>query len=472
MRWKDRMSIWGFALACFAGCPAPTSACSCWGPLPACEAFGAAAAVFIGRVEHIVFNEPTMTIRGSGNRNRGPLSEDMRLMPPPEGEVRFTVEESFVGTEESSVSVFTGRGGGDCGYPFKVGDRYLVYANRNPQNGHLRTSICSNTQALIDAGKDLEFLRQLPPKGSDARISGRVMQITRDEVREQFECHGPMKNIRILVTGEKRHYEVVTDTQGQFNLKVPGGQYEVHAVLPDYFDQEYLTRKLEVNDRGCATLSFNAQLGGRISGRVYDPFGTPARRIEVSLIAGGSQEESPQQKKGVFAWTDQDGAFELKRLVPGRYLLGINLVMPPNPEQPYPPTYYPGETDPGSASIIMVGLGQQLGDHNLHLPPKLAEKAVQGSVVWPDGQPVQRALVSLDDLKAPYFANYATEVTDDQGRFRLRGYVGRAYKVQAFGEDPNQAEKYPEGVHAEPLNVTLNEDVTGIRLVLMWPGRN
>src|SRR5258708_2270168 len=48
--------------------------------------------------------------------------------------VHFSVEESFYGAAEAGgeTVIYTGSGGGDCGYPFVVGTSYLVYAAPRP----------------------------------------------------------------------------------------------------------------------------------------------------------------------------------------------------------------------------------------------------------------------------------------------------------------------------------------------------
>ena len=42
--------------------------------------------------------------------------------------VKFDVAKSWKGVEKKTVLLFTGRGGGDCGYGFEKGESYLVYA--------------------------------------------------------------------------------------------------------------------------------------------------------------------------------------------------------------------------------------------------------------------------------------------------------------------------------------------------------
>jgi hypothetical protein len=71
--------------------------------------------------------------------------------------VRFKIEESWKGTLSKEATVFTGQGGGDCGYKFEVGQRYLVYAYRY-KDADLGTNICQRTASLIEAAEDLKVL--------------------------------------------------------------------------------------------------------------------------------------------------------------------------------------------------------------------------------------------------------------------------------------------------------------------------
>jgi hypothetical protein len=57
--------------------------------------------------------------------------------------------------------VRTGLGGGDCGFRFEVGKRYLVYAFAD-DSGRLSTGICSGTAMLQDSLANLSYLRGDP----------------------------------------------------------------------------------------------------------------------------------------------------------------------------------------------------------------------------------------------------------------------------------------------------------------------
>jgi hypothetical protein len=71
--------------------------------------------------------------------------------------VRFRVEKSWKGNLPREVIVVTGQGGGDCGYRFEVGGKYLVYAY-GPNETSLGTNICQRTAALSEARADIKHL--------------------------------------------------------------------------------------------------------------------------------------------------------------------------------------------------------------------------------------------------------------------------------------------------------------------------
>src|SRR5690348_8564388 len=88
------------------------NACSCVRGVTVCQAYAEASAVFIGIVSEI---SPTQRSR--------PDKSDVYF-----GKLaRISVVEIFKGVSSPEITVVTGNGGGDCGYPFERGKRYLVY---------------------------------------------------------------------------------------------------------------------------------------------------------------------------------------------------------------------------------------------------------------------------------------------------------------------------------------------------------
>ena len=118
-----------------------TGLCTCVGPRTPAQALESADAAFTGRV-----------IR---------MRDTVFPGEPPNGGwqrryVTLRVDRSWKGVETRTVTVVTGTGGGDCGFPFEEGESYLVYARGGPDE--LETSICGRTSDLSYAAADLRAL--------------------------------------------------------------------------------------------------------------------------------------------------------------------------------------------------------------------------------------------------------------------------------------------------------------------------
>jgi hypothetical protein len=84
------------------------------------------------------------------------VGEVMQINPEGYGvSVKFRVESVWKGKLTQEVIIFTGHGGGDCGYQFEVGESYLVYASGS--NESLSTNICQRTAPQSEHG-DIKLL--------------------------------------------------------------------------------------------------------------------------------------------------------------------------------------------------------------------------------------------------------------------------------------------------------------------------
>jgi hypothetical protein len=92
--------------------------------------------------------------------------------------VLFNVKEIWKGLEVSQTIIETGMGGGDCGFEFKTGQEYLVYASDTKEYGdYYSTGICDRTSAIQSAGEDLELLGQGMTPTRDIDLSDEVRSI-------------------------------------------------------------------------------------------------------------------------------------------------------------------------------------------------------------------------------------------------------------------------------------------------------
>jgi hypothetical protein len=123
-------------------------ACSCPSSGPPCQNAFQVDVVFAGTVRSVV-----------------PLPDD-DLPPLRPGEMRiprtvrveFDTVVPFRGTPGSNVTVLTAGSGPACGYGFKPGERYPVFANR--KGTEVVTGICSRTRTLSEATEVLQFFKK------------------------------------------------------------------------------------------------------------------------------------------------------------------------------------------------------------------------------------------------------------------------------------------------------------------------
>ena len=139
------MTVWSMVLVTAAAIllSAETGrACTCAGAPSVAQARDQAAAVFSGRVVKV-----KRVKAGSGPERVGWFNL----------EVVFAVTQWWKGVERPTVSVFTNSQSSACGYGFRSGRSYLVYA-QGVEGGRLATGICGRTRRMKDAREDLKEL--------------------------------------------------------------------------------------------------------------------------------------------------------------------------------------------------------------------------------------------------------------------------------------------------------------------------
>src|SRR5215207_10984090 len=368
-----------FLLSCpvvLTALAARAEACSCFAGQPPCAAYGAASAVFVG------------TATESRTRGSNPKTpEEVDWTPVV---VKFAVLQPFLGVEGAEVEVATGRGGGDCGYQFRKGETYLVYASRGADGRQLLTGICSRTRPVSDASEDLEFLRGLGARDPGVSIDVKVER-SRQTVKDGNSTPtGGLADARLTFEGAGESREVRTDSEGRARLSgLKPGTYKIRLALPEGLTTYKEEQEVTVADRGCAGVFYAVFYDGRVGGRVADVEGRAVKGVLVTLVEADDPE--PERHYAHYATTGEDGRYDFKGLPPGRYLLAVNLNRYPQPNDPtnaYPRTYYPGVAEASQAEAVTVGAGERAKDRDIILPARRAESVVNGLVVWQDGSPV------------------------------------------------------------------------------------
>lgn len=438
------MSKLGFRLALGAAflllpaLAAPAFACSCVAPGPPCQAYWKSQVVFAGTPLSV----SRIEVERDGHRFMQRL-------------VRFQLDEAFRGVSGNSVEVVTGAGGGDCGYNFEVGRKYLVYGYNLEGSSRIGTGICSRTQPLSEASDDLSFLRAVSGSPAGATIYGTAQRYTVSfENNGAREPAGPIEGAVVVASSGENRREATTGGDGRYRFSnLPPGRYTVRVTLPAKLSP-FEERTVEVYDRGCAEVDIDAVTDGRIVGRLLDAQGRPLESKSVELLPVG---RDGKLLRGPWAFTEEDGSFKHTQLPPGRYVLGINTFDAPDEDMPYRKTFYPSTTDESAARVFTLEEGQRLSGIEFRLPAPLVPRVLTGTVVWPNGRPAAGAELRLEEVVSGRSAEWGVK-TDRRGRFTSHVYEGLRYRVEAsIPADPHWR---PDSGQSVELLVTPKVEVT------------
>jgi len=428
------------------------SACSCFASGPPCQNTFQVDAVFVGTVSAIT-----------------PLPDD----GPPlrEGEARsdravrvdFTGVVAYRGPQAPAMTVETPGSGASCGYGFKPGERYVVYATRGPDGVRLVTSICSRTRPLAEAGDDVRYLRTLDAStASSGRVSGTITHWERDLSTGQPREMGPLPNVLVTAQGPSSAFHAASDEQGRYEMAVPPGKYEIRASPPAQFSHRYQQQSFDLRDaHGCFVADFGVSFDGRLRGAVRHASGEPAAgaRIQVMAATDAGKTGNIQTLDAV---SSADGTFEFVDVSPARYLVGVDLVRKREQGDVFPPTYYPGTGDAASATVIELDGGEQRELEPIVLPPARRPLQLTGTILFEGGTPVSGAFVSLWDGLARWRQVAVGIKTQSDGTFSFPVHEGLSYlaRVSYWNDaERRQTEKtvgpFVAGPDTRPLQVVL-----------------
>jgi Carboxypeptidase regulatory-like domain len=198
-----------------------------------------------------------------------------------------------------------------------------------------------------------------------------------------------------------------------------------------------------------------------ISGTVIDATGgQPLRGAEIVLELEGTGNAN------VGGVTDDNGRFEIKNILPGRY--GVWASHPGYISMQY------GQRNLNSpARLLTLAAGQDITDISFRL---FREAVITGHIYDENGNPIERAFVEAQRYGymngKRQLLTVGSVYTDDRGEFRLydlapgRYYISASYSDQAPAKNTSYSPTYYPGVvdpsTASPITVRPGDEFPGV----------
>jgi tetratricopeptide (TPR) repeat protein len=185
---------------------------------------------------------------------------------------------------------------------------------------------------------------------------------------------------------------------------------------------------------------------------------TVLSNVQLSLVTA----EGQQFVQSV--WPDQNSNLVAERLVPGKYILGLNTYLPATRGSPYPPIYYPGVSRLSEAKVITLGPGE----HKV-LPEMRIKKStpceIPVRVLDKTGKPSPSTELPVFYLDYPHY--YDSDETDASGKGDVYAVFPGPVFLRAEKPIPGQPDIQSEPVEldtcpAAPIQLKLMHAV-GIR---------
>lgn len=388
--------------------------------------------------------------------------------------VHFSVDKAFKGIDGRTIDITTNSNTASCGYDFKQGQRYFVYAKRK-KDGKLTESLCGPTVPLEAAARDLAYAEEVISGGvKGLSIIGAVTRYERSDVKD-YGAQTPVPGVEVVLEQSEELAKTVTNSEGQYEFRgLSAGPYRVRAALPTGLrvwpnDRKPKDGWVYLNEQTkYVSESFILTNTSSISGRLVTPEGSSLPQQYLELIAlddKGNEISSALTPDATSA--RENGDYYFRDVAPGRYLLVVNPRNKPGKSDPvYPLMYYPGVMSRGKATVIQVTNSSEMNLNDFMLTRPLQERWFSGTVLLADKRPAAGATVILIDPNDRMTeTNVEQVIADGQGKFRVKGYESFPYWIDAYIDEKSTTQSATP-MFAPPVKLPTSGSAEGIELVI------
>jgi hypothetical protein len=328
---------------------------------------------------------------------------------------------------EAPAGIYTGQGGGDCGYDFQAGERYLIEATRS-RSGVFSTGICSVIRRAKHAGPVIEYLKALKEAPTQTRVMGTVARITGWGGFENALT--PVKDAQVTLRGPKQA-TLSTDAEGYFVVTgLPEGMYDVMVSIdgkPLPPDREWSQFLLGRDGQLCEELSIAVPATGSVEVVILGEDGAPMRGAFVYLHSADHVDKDGDRPG--WGLTLPEGHAVVEEIPPGRYVLAMNPGSGPMPGSPYLETFSP---------VFVIENGKIANPPPLR-PTRATSIKISGVVRDAAGVPLAGVQVDqwIQLSNGKRSSSWPHPKTDAQGRFQVDLWKDQRYVITAGPErDP------------------------------------
>lgn len=310
------------------------------------------------------------------------------------------------------------------------------------------------------------------------RVSGIVLRLADG---------APLKNATVRLDNEEDHENTIaarTGADGRFELRnVPAARYKLRVTRNGYVEQEY--GQIKPSDPGAVfalapgtekTVRFTLIPAAVIAGRVFDEDGEAVPHAVVMASREVYKEGRRTLAMKMFAGTDDLGQYRLFGLAPGRYYVSatqgdwdqatgdreFTAGSGEKGQRGCTKTFYPGTSDLGRASVIVVKEGEEIPGTDIPLK-QVAVYRIRGKVfnaVTRKGATDSYLTLISRTSRLEWDYGGGEQVRKSDGSFEFAKVVPGSYLLLAYWSDQGKTYSTQE-------RIDIGEsDVDGLSLVI------